>query len=394
MNRYTDGLVKAVMVAGIIGIVLIVVFGLKACTQGEAAIMYSFSHHSSIREEDQGSVIIATIFNLSVFILMAVLIGKAIVKKIEKNSIELQKLTIEKISNDIKSKEKTIDEIAKYKKRFVRIKNLLCLINLVNPDTQEDTKLSFDDYLNSEFNNIRPNIINRLDDQEKQQFPYNYTDFKVYCDTLNRELRELQDKKLSVEKCSNHHEFEKLMGKGYKRIIRIIISVFICTSIICGTIAIILYNSTSFTLSLAKEDCQKNFNISKIVKDNTAITLNNVKISFENEKDVYIPSYSKNVEYKYTFTANCDDFSKYYTTNKYSTEAQELQSNMLQIYNELKPITYNYNHPNGWEVTFHFYGKFSIIDSNGHTYEYDHSLTSNDKWATLKVDKTEISNNN
>ena len=391
MNRDTDGFVKAVIVVGVIGIVLILVFGLKACTQGEAAILYSLSYNGQIRSEDQGPVVIATIFNLSVFIMIAVLIGKAIVKKIKKNILELQKQTIEKISNDIKSKEKTIDEIAKYNKRFVRINNLLYLINLVNPGTQEDIKLSFDDYLNSEFKNIRPNIINGLDDQEKQQFPYNYTEFKVYCDTLNSEIRELQDKKLRVEKCSDHHEFEKLMGKGYKRIIRIIISAVICVSIIGGTIAIVLYNSTSFTLSLAKEDCQKNFNIQNIIKESADITLNNVKISFENEKNVYIPSSSKKVEYKYNFTADCNDFSKYYTTNEYSKEAQELQSRMLKIYNELKPITYTYNHPNGWEVTFRFYGKFAIKDSNGHTYEYDHSLTDNDKWATLKVDETELS---
>lgn len=391
MNRDTDGFVKTVIVVGVIGIVLILVFGLKACTQGEAAILYSLSYNGQIRSEDQGPVVIATIFNLSVFIMIAVLIGKAIVKKIKKNILELQKQTIEKISNDIESKEKTIDEIAKYNKRFVRINNLLYLINLVNPGTQEDIKLSFDDYLNSEFKNIRPNIINGLDDQEKQQFPYNYTEFKVYCDTLNSEIRELQDKKLRVEKCSDHHEFEKLMGKGYKRIIRIIISAVICVSIIGGTIAIVLYNSTSFTLSLAKEDCQKNFNIQNIIKESADITLNNVKISFENEKNVYIPSSSKKVEYKYNFTADCNDFSKYYTTNEYSKEAQELQSRMLKIYNELKPITYTYNHPNGWEVAFRFYGKFAIKDSNGHTYEYDHSLTDNDKWATLKVDETKLS---
>ena len=393
MNRYTDGFIKAVIVVGVIGIVSILVFGLKACTQGEAAILYSLSYHGQIRSEDQGSVVIATIFNLSVFILIAVLIGKAIVKKIKKNAIEVQKQTIEKISNDIKSKEITIDEIAKYKLRFARVNNLLNLIDYVNAGAQKDTKLILDDYLNSEFKNIRPNIIIGLDNQEKQQFPDNYAEFTVYCDTLDREIKELKDKKTSVEKCSNYHEFEKLMGKGYKRIIRIIISIFICVSIIGGTIAIVLYNSTSFTLSLAKEDCQKNFNIQNIIKDNTDITLSNVKISFENEQNVYIPSSSKKVEYKYNFKANCDDFSKYYTTNKYSKEAQELQSKMLEIYNALKPITYNYNHLNGWEVTFRFYGKFTIMDSNGHTYEYDHSLTSNDKWATVKVDETEISYN-
>ena len=147
MNRYTDGFIKAVIVVGVIGIVSILVFGLKACTQGEAAILYSLSYHGQIRSEDQGSVVIATIFNLSVFILIAVLIGKAIVKKIKKNAIEVQKQTIEKISNDIKSKEITIDEIAKYKLRFARVNNLLNLIDYVNAGAQKDTKLILDDYV-------------------------------------------------------------------------------------------------------------------------------------------------------------------------------------------------------------------------------------------------------
>lgn len=300
---------------------------------------------------------------------------------------------IQSLTPQIQEKNATIEEILEFERSFSRIDNLLNLFAEITESPNDNLQNYFEEYKESQFNKILPTISKGLPESEKDRFPTDYSAIIDYKNTITKEQHNLLEKKQQIEHATSKHELDRIIGKGYKRPLKVCIFSLCLFFVISLIVNLCLYNSEEYTIWKAKEDCKNNFEIASIIKDNCDVTIDSVKIYYENEQYVFIPSYSKNVEYKYTFTANCDDFSKYYTTNKYSTEAQELQSNMLQIYNELKPITYSYNHPNGWEVTFHFYGKFSIMDSNGHTYEYDHSLTSNDKWATLKVDKTEISNN-
>ena len=299
---------------------------------------------------------------------------------------------IQGLNPQIQEKNTTIKAIYEFEQKFTRIDNLLNLISELTDSQNDNPKYYFEEYKELQFNNILPSIVKTLPEPEKNRFPTDYFAITDYKKTIRTEQRKLLEKKRQIENATSKHEIDKIIGKGYKRPLRIVI-VSLCIFFVVSLIVnLSLYNSNDYTIWKAKEDCKNNFEIANIIKDNCDVSIDNVKIYYENEKDVYISSYSKNVEYKYIFTADCNDYSKYYTTNNNSKQAQELHSKMLEIYNALKPVTYTYNHPNGWEVTFRFYGKFTIRDSNGHTYEYKNTLN-NDKWATIKVDNTEITNN-
>ena len=299
---------------------------------------------------------------------------------------------IQGLNPQIQEKDATIKALYEFEQKFTRIDNLLNLFSELTDYQNDNLKNYFEEYKELQFNNILPSIVKTLPEAEKNRFPTDYFAITDYKKTIRTEQRKLLEKKRQIENATSKHEIDKIVGKGYKRPLRIVI-VSLCIFFVVSLIVnLSLYNSNDYTIWKAKEDCKNNFEIANIIKDDCDVSIDNVKIYYENEKDVYISSYLKNVKYKYNFTADCNDFSKYYTTNNNSKQAQELHSKMLEIYNALKPVTYTYNHPNGWEVTFRFYGKFTIRDSNGHTYEYKNTLN-NDKWATIKVDNTAITNN-
>ena len=303
--------------------------------------------------------------------------------------VEEKQKCIDKFKSEVNDKTKTLQLISSFEKGFDRTDNLMQLLSVLNP-LNDDLHNYFDEHTESQYSHEYKKIMSDIPETEKKRFPTTHSEITEYKRKLKSEKIELQKKETEIQSASSMYQLDKLMGKGYKQPLRIVVIGLCIFLVIAGIVNLCLYNSRDYTLWKAKEDCKNNFEIANIIKDNCNVTIENVKIFYENEQNVYIPSYSNNVEYKYSFTAKCEEFSKYYTTNSNSEEAQVLQSKMLEIYNELKPITYKYNHPNGWEVTFCFYGKFTFEDLNGHTYEYDHSL-SNDNLATLKVDKTEIS---
>lgn len=389
MNRNKDK-PGIIIIIGLICILLLIAFVFKSCAEGEGIIIFNLSQSNpKIDSEDMFSVIIAWVFNIVVVIILAILIGRAINKGIRKKSNELQKETIKEIEDEINRKQKTIDAVLNFEKGLSRTNRLLSLLSCTGGNSGDNLKSYFDTYIDREFQRILPVITSKLALFDRSSFPTTYYEYQNYCRKLRSEIVQLQDKKHDIESCTNHHEFEKMIGKGYKRPIRITIAILICVSIIGGTIAIVLYNSTSFTISLAQNDFRKSFSISNIVEEDTQIRLDNVRINLENEDDVYISNYSKEVDYEFSFIADCNDISKYYTTDKNSAEAKRLQTILKSIYNSIDSHTYTYNHSNGWKVGFKFYGTFVIQDSDGHKYEYIDYLHIEDL-ATIVVDGYKI----
>ena len=341
MKRYSDSIWLFVICAGFIGIVLILLLGFKACTDGEAAIFNSFSYNDAINKDNIIGVIIASVFNL---IIIGVIVICIVLKlqSISKRKLVEKKAKITKaLESQRNIKQGVINALKVFDDEQHRNNRFVDLITLSSNDNSLKTK--YNSFVSEKFNSLKTNIVKKIHEDERKHFPKEYSELSLYRKKIKSEIKEIDTKIKNINQTQSTHEFEKLQGKGYKRPLRIVFSVVICVSMISGIVALALYNSTSFTLWLAKEDCKSNFDITGIINENTEITVDNVIISYKDEDNVYIPSRTKEVKYQFIFYAHSNDLTKYYTTDKNSDEAKTLESLMLEIYREVDCHSYTYD---------------------------------------------------
>lgn len=274
-----------------------------------------------------------------------------------------KQLYSDKINHEIKTKETIQKVFNDWENENKRINSFLSL--LINVGNENDSSLmKINESFTHKSENDLPELIKKLPDEERIKCPNNKNDIQIHQKEIKCELHDLRRKVDAIKAAVSKSEFEKIIGKEYKRGIRItIITIFCLLSALC-IIGLALFLSPNVTFYLAKKDFEQNFDIESLAENDELGEIEVSKIS-------YYGFNANNMHkiYWYSFVAENDNISKYYTQTENSYEASHIVYIMKNMHERLSSQQYKYHNANGWDVDFEF-DQFSIYDKNGHSYEY------------------------
>lgn len=124
---------------------------------------------------------------------------------------------IKSIDKTIKNKTVVLQLISETERDYRSVSDLLCLLSLLDKTTGNTLVGKYNSIQNDSFSKARTNIMLKLPDSEKADFPNDYSDLSRYKSTIEKERQELNRYKESIHSCNSAIEIKKTM-KNLKKV--------------------------------------------------------------------------------------------------------------------------------------------------------------------------------
>ena len=124
---------------------------------------------------------------------------------------------IKSIDKTIKNKTVVLQLISETERDYRSVSDLLCLLSLLDKTTGNTLVGKYNSIQNDSFSKARTNIMLKLPNSEKADFPNDYSDLSRYKSTIEKERQELNRYKESIHSCNSAIEIKKTM-KNLKKV--------------------------------------------------------------------------------------------------------------------------------------------------------------------------------